>query len=257
MDALEATPMAGTEGAHAPFFSPDGQWIGFFSGQTLKKISVSGGAAQTVSKLLGPARGGAWGPDDTIILTPANGLFGLVKVPAAGGEPQPFTTLQRGENSHRWPQFLPDGKTILFTIGTGASTTSYDDAQIAAQRLDSDKHKILIRGGTYARYLPAGPTGHLVYYRAGTMMAVPFDPVALELKGSPAPVVEGVMGNPATGVAQFSFSNLGSLAYTPGTQQSASRSLVWVDRHGAARPLSAPPKVESVASHHGGGQVIM
>jgi serine/threonine-protein kinase len=208
MDAPEATPMAGTEGAYGPFFSPDGKWIGFFSGSTLKKISVSGGAAQTLCNILDSARGGSWGPDDTIIFTPSNGPWGLVKVPSAGGEPQPFTTLQQGELSHRWPQFLPDGKTILFTIATSAS---HDDAQIAAQRLDSGKRKILIRGGTYARYLPAGPTGYLVYYRAGTLMAVPFDPATLEPMGSPAPVVEGVMGNPATGVAQFSFSNLGSL----------------------------------------------
>ncbi|MBI4480159.1 MAG: PD40 domain-containing protein, partial [Acidobacteria bacterium] len=235
MDALEATPLAGTENAASPFFSPDGQWIGFFSGQYLKKISVSGGAALTLARATGSPQGAAWGLDDTIIFAGTNSS-GLMKVSAAGGEPQPFSTLQPGEASHRWPQFLPDGKAVIFTAGLGGS---FDDAQIAVQRLDSREQKILVRGGTYARYVP---TGHLVYYRAGSMMAVPFDPAGLEVKVAPAPVVEGVMANPGTGAAQFSLSNLGSLAYISGTPQSANVNLVWVDRHGTSQPLPAPAR---------------
>jgi serine/threonine-protein kinase len=128
-----------------------------------------------------------------------------------------LTKLKEGESSHRWPQFLPDGNTVLFTAVSGGSL---DDAQIAAQPLDSAEHRVLLQGGTYARYVP---TGHLVYYRAGTMMAVPFDPVRLEVRGTPAPVLEGIMAS----VGSFG----GEV--TP----------VWVDRKGAVQPLEAPPRI--------------
>ncbi len=233
MDALEATPIAGTEGADSPFFSPDGQWIGFFSGQALKKISISGGAALTLGIFAGPPTGATWGPNDTIVFSPTN-LSGLVRVSAAGGQPQLLTALLPGEFSHRWPQFLPDGKTLLFTVGV---SQNYDDAQIAVQRLDSNEHKILLRGGTHARY---ATTGHLVYHHAGTLMAVPFDQQTLEVMGSPAPIVEGVLASTG-GTAQFSVSNFGTLAYIPGTSQSVNVTMVWVDRRGASQPLPAPP----------------
>ena len=243
MDALEATPLAGTEGAYNPFFSPDGEWIGFATGGVLKKISVSGGAALTLCRLAGTVVGAAWGPDNTIVFPPS--LSGaLMKISAAGGEPHPFTTLQQGESGHHWPQFLPDGKTVLFTVGV---SNTYDDAQIAVQRLDSSERKVLIRGGTFGRYVPTGPsaglgTGHLGYYRAGTIMAVPFDPVTLEVKGSASPVVEEVSGDPSSGVAHFSLSNTGSLAYLRGAPQSVTQTMVWVNRQGAATPLPAPPR---------------
>jgi serine/threonine protein kinase len=234
MDGLEATPLAGTDGASGPFFSPDGEWIGFLIAGALKKISASGGAALILCNTGGAPRGAAWGPNDTIVFA-TNSSSGLMKVSAAGGQPQPFTSLQQGETGHYWPQFLPDGKSILFTIGTGAS---YDEAQIAVQRLDSSERKVLIRGGTYARYVP----GYVVYYRAGTIMAVPFDPVALEVKGSASPVVGEVSGDTASGVAHFTLSNLGSLAYLRGGPQSATQTMVWVNRQGAATPLPAPPR---------------
>ena len=114
-DTLEAKPLTGTEGAHSPFFSPDGQWIGFFAAGKLKKVAVSGGAVLTLCDA-GTPRGGAWGANDTIVFAPTN-TGGLSQVSAAGGAPQPLTKLKEGEISHRWPQFLPDGKTILYAIG--------------------------------------------------------------------------------------------------------------------------------------------
>jgi len=234
MDALEARPIPGTEGAGSPFFSPDGQWIGFFTvGGSLKKVSASGGATLTLFSAPG-ARGGAWGPNDTIVFAPTP-TVGLSQVSAAGGAPQPFTKLSAGETGHRWPQFLPDGKSILFTAMTVGPA---DDANIAVQQLDSSESKVLIRGGTYARY---APSGHLVYYRAGTLMAVPFDLARLEIQGTPAPVLEGVQSSPGNAdVGQFSFSTPGTLVYVPGGPQSSALSLVMVDRHGAGQPLSAP-----------------
>src|SRR5262249_16059247 len=141
---------------------------------------------------------------------------------------------------------LPGGKVVLFTIVTAESS---DDWQIAAQRLDTagqDERKILVRGGTDGRY---SPTGHLVYYRAGTLMAAPFDLARLEVTGTPAPVLEGVMSSShANGGVQYNFSRLGSLVYVPGgAQEQAGLTLVWVDRKGATQPLPAPPRPYSRA----------
>ena len=235
LDTLESKPIAGTEGARSPFFSPDGQWIGFFAAGKLKKVSVSGGAVLTLCDVATP-RGGAWGANDTIVFAPSN-VAGFSQVSAAGGEPQVLTKLKEGETNHRWPQFLPDGKTILYSIGIGGVP---DDGHIAVLRLDTGEQRVLIRGGTYPHYVP---TGHLVYYRAGTVMAVPFNLARLELTGTSAPVVEGVMGSTANvGAAQFSFSSLGSLVYVPGSSQGAESKLVWVDRKGTEQPLPAPPR---------------
>jgi eukaryotic-like serine/threonine-protein kinase len=240
LDTSEAMPLTGTEGALSPFFSPDGQWIGFFAGGKLKKVSASGGTVMTLCDA-GTGGGGAWGASDTIVFTPAStGTSGeLSQISAAGGAPQPLTRLKEGELSHRWPQFLPDGKTILYTIGgIAGSGSSYDEAYIAAYRLDTGEQQVLVRGGTYPQYVP---TGHLVYYRAGTIMAVPFDTARLAVVGTPVPAVEGVMSSSNnTGAAQFSFSSLGSLVYVPGGAQGLERTLVWMDRTGTETPLPAP-----------------
>src|SRR5262245_30813016 len=235
MDALEAKPVAGTEGASGPFFSPDGRWIGF-AVQTLKKVSISGGATLALSDVWN-VRGASWGANDTIALAPLNN-GGLSQIYAAGGPPQPLTTLKEGDFSHRWPQFLPGGKGILFKIAT---TGNPDDWQIAAQRLDTSERKILVRGGTDGRWVPSG---HLVYYRAGTIIAAPFDLARLEVTGTPTPVLEGVMSSSVTGGGgQYSFSSQGLLVYVPGPARvQADLTLIWADRNGVALPLPAPPR---------------
>ncbi|MBI4481356.1 MAG: PD40 domain-containing protein [Acidobacteria bacterium] len=159
-----------------------------------------------------------------------------MRVSAAGGTPQTVTSLdsEKGEFSHRWPEFLPGGKAVIFTVGT---VGNWDDAQIVAQWVETGQRKVLVQGGTHARYVP---TGHLVYARAGRLMAVPFDLARLEVTDAPVPIVEGVMQS-TQGAAQFSFSTLGSLVYVPGTLQ-VKRTLVWVDRRGTARPLVSPPR---------------
>ena len=233
-DALEAKPLPGTEGAQSPFFSPDGQWIGFFAAGKLKKVSVNGGTVLTLCDAPN-SRGGAWGANDIIVFAPLN-VGSLSQVSAAGGAPQPLTKLKESEFSHRWPQFLPDGKTVLYAIGPGGS----DDTQIAAYRLNTGEQKVVIRGGTYPWYVP---TGHLVYYRAGTIMAVPFDTARLAVLGTPAPVIEGVMSSTGNALgAQFSISSRGSLVYVSGGPEGgAELTLVWVDRKGLAQPLPASP----------------
>jgi serine/threonine-protein kinase len=235
IDSLEARPIAGTEDASAPFFSPDGQWIGFFAAGKLKKVQISGGAALTLGDVVGNPMGASWGPNDSIVVAPV-ALGGLSMVSAAGGALQPLTTL-KDETSHRWPEFVPGGNAILFTVSSGGAP---DDSQIEVQRLDTGERKVLIRGGTYGRYVP---TGHLVYYRAGTVMAAPFDLARLAVTGLPAPVLEGVMSSTLnTGAGEFSLSNSGSLVYLPGGPGENDLRMVWVDRKGTAEFLPAPPR---------------
>ncbi len=244
LDTFEIKPLAGTAGAQDLFFSPEGQSIGFFAAGKLKKISVAGGAVQDVCE--SNVVGGTWGANDTIVFSAATGLS---QVSAAGGEPRVLTTLKPGETGHRWPRFLPDGKTIFYAIVTGRSL---EDTQIAVHRLDTGEDRILIRGGTSPAY---APSGHLVYYRAGTIMAVPFDGSRLELIGVPASVVEGVSFGLTGG--GFSVSSRGSLAYEAGGVQSSKNTLVLVDRSGGEKPLPAPPREYDDISFSPDGQRVV
>ncbi len=238
MDQLQAEPIAGTEGAVNPFFSPDGQWVGFFANGKLKKISISGGAPLTLCDVPN-SRGASWGANDTIIFTPSSGTAGLLEVPAAGGTPQVVTTLdaEKGEDRHRWPQFLPEGKAVLFNVWAGDRTV--DDALIVVQQLETGERRVLVEGGNHPHYVP---TGHLVYARAGTLMAVPFDLARLEVTGPPVAVVEGITQSIGVTTAQFSFSRLGALVYVPGDVSGTESTLVWVNRQGAVESLGAPPR---------------
>jgi len=236
IDRFEATPIPGTEGAESPFFSHDGQAVGFFADGKLKKVSLSGGVP--VSLCSAPAnRGGSWGLDDTIIFAPSVTL-GLFRVSAAGGTPKPLTVPDRkkGEYAHRWPDILPGGRAVLFTAWTGST---FDEARIGVLSLETGEQRILVEGGTYARYVPSG---HVVYARAGGLLAVPFDLKRLEVTGSPIPILEGVSMDPTFGAAEFSSAADGSLAYVPGGSRVGERTLLWVDRKGAARALPAPPR---------------
>ena len=235
MDSLEARPIPGTEGAIYPFFSPDGQWVGFFADAKLKKVSISGGAALTLCDVA-TSRGGSWGTDETIVFGKV--ATGLSQVSSAGGTPQELTTLKEGETQHFWPHSLPGGEAVLFSVWTGSLETS----RIEVHSLETGERRVLIQGGTHARY---APTGHLVYAQAGTpgtLLAAPFDLERLEVTGAPFPIVEGVLQSPVSGLAQFSFSSLGALVYVPGSVQTVEYTLVWVDRTGAVEPLAAPPR---------------
>lgn len=234
MDQLHATPIPGTDDASGPFFSPDGEWIGFFASGKLKKTSLSGGAPQILcDAALG--RGACWGPDNNIIFTAAPGT-GLWRISANGGEPQVVTRLdlENGELTHRWPEILPGGKAILFTIRT-SSNSSFDDASIALFSFKTGQKRILIEGGAIARYVP---TGHLAFARAGTLHAVPFDLEKLQVTGPSIPILERVIIDPATGAAQFSFSENGSLVYIQGDLWIAERTLLKVNHKGEIQPLT-------------------
>jgi eukaryotic-like serine/threonine-protein kinase len=226
LDSLEARPLVGTEGANTPFFSPDGQWLGFFAGGSLKKISLNGGAA--LNLVNGPTpRGATWTTSGTIVFTP-NGSSALQQISEAGGTPQPMTRLDKGEVSHRDAELLPSGKAVLFDT-TGANP------RIAVQSLVSGQRRDLVPGGRSPHF---APSGHLVYVQGANLMAVPFDPQRLQITGAAVPVVQGVLRSPVTGGDQYSISATGSLAYVSGTAQST-QTLTWVSRNGAEQPLAA------------------
>jgi len=233
MDSEEAKPIPGTEGAVNPFFSPDGQWVGFSAGGNLKKVPVSGGAALTLAIVALP-RGASWGSQGIIAFAPTTD-GALQQVSEAGGTPQLLTRLEKKDNSQRWPEFLPGGKAILFAAS--ATTSSWVNAQVGVQSLGTGERLNLIQGGTNPRY---APSGHLVYAQGGGLTAVLFDPQRFAVKGPPVPVVERVLQSTVSGVAQYNFSSTGSLVYIPGGVESAQSRLVWVGRNGTAQPLAAP-----------------
>jgi Tol biopolymer transport system component len=233
MDSLEAKPIPGTEGGVNPFFSSDSQWVGFFAGGKLKKVPVSGG--EVVTLIDAPiSRGASWGSQGMIAFAPS-AVSALMQVPEAGGAPQPLTRLGKGEPAHRWPEFLPGGKALLFAAGT--SGVNFINAQVAVQSVGTVEKRNLLQAGTQPMY---APSGHLVFVQRGTLMAVPFDLQRLTSMAAAGPVVEGVLYSPISGAAQYSLSDTGSLAYVSGRVQSDQRKLVWVSRNGTEQPLAAP-----------------
>ena len=241
LDQPDATELAGTEGAYAPFFSPDGQWVAFFAPGKLKKISVEGGAAINLCDAPGgSARGGSWGEDGNIIASLISLGGALSRIPSVGGMPTPLTELTQGEITHRWPQILPGGKAVLFTTHTGRA--GFDGANIEVMSLADRRRKTLVRGGTFGRYLPSG---HLVYINRGTLFAVPFDLDTLAVRGTPTPVLQQVAYSSTFGSAQLDFSGApagsGTLIYRNGGAGSGLVIVQWLDAAGKAQPLLAKP----------------
>ena len=235
IESLEAHALTGTEGALGPFFSPDGRWVGFFAGGALKKVPITGGAVRTITEAQ-IGFGASWGSDNTIVFAP-NNASELWRVSADGGKAEPVTRLDssRGEFSHRWPEILPDGKSVLFTVGTEGS---WDDAVIAMQTIGSTDRRSIVQGGTSPRF---SATGHLLYSRAGVLHALPFDGRQQQGHGEAVSGV-GRIFQSSDGAAQFSSSNGASLVYVPASGSDAEKTLVWVDRDGHEQPLAAPPR---------------
>ena len=233
LNESEARPVPGTEGASSPFFSPDGRSVAFFADGRVKKVSVGGGDPVTLAGSAGNPRGGAWNADGTIAFTPAPGTA-LFRLDADGGTPQPLTKLDvaRGEGAHHWPEFMPDGKAILYTVGTGTAT-SWDDREIVVESLSTGERHVVAHG-TAARYVASG---HLVVARGGALTAIPFDATRLQTTGAPIRIAEGVMQS-AFGAAQFSASRNGTFVYVAGG--TSTRELVWFSRAGVAKTLPAP-----------------
>jgi len=240
LDEQAPTLLTGTGGADQPFFSPDGEWIGFFSGNELRKVPVQGGApvALTRSEI---ARGASWGDNGNIVAA-LNNLGGLSVIAPDGGMPRPLTTLSGGEPTHRWPQVLPGSKAVIFTANA-PSINSYEDATIDVVSIDTGERKTLWRGGYFGRYVPTEQgRGHLVYIRGGVLFAVPFDPVGLEVRGTPTRLLENVAANPATGAGRFDFSRSGTFIYESGAGLTP-WTVAWLGADGKTTPLLAKPSL--------------
>jgi eukaryotic-like serine/threonine-protein kinase len=237
LDQLEAVPLRGATGARFPFFSPDGRWVGFHAPNEIRRTLIAGGAPVTVCRTYGGFRGATWGPDDTIIFATSDPSTGLLRVPAAGGEPQVLTKPQSGKEDHFYPTVLPDGRAVLFSrVPAGPNEL----AMVAVLDLSTGREKTLIRGGTRPAYVDSG---YLIYAFGDALQAVHFDRRRLDVVSNPVPVVEQVAAWDI-GTAAFAVSRAGTLVYVPSTVgvQAASRSLVWVDRKGREEPIPAPPR---------------
>jgi serine/threonine-protein kinase len=235
MDQSKATVLPGTEDARNPFFKPDGQWIGFFAGGKMKKISVQGGAAVTICENTSNAgdRGASWGEDGTIVAT-LDGSH-LFRVPDSGGQPEMLSqTDQKSRIAYRWPQILPGGEAVL---ATAAIPGSYDDASMVVVPLKTGSVKTVAGGGYSGRYLPSG---HLIYIHQGTLFGVPFDLKSLATRGTPIPIQEEIAGSGQTGAGQLDFSRTGTLVYLSGKTGIGANSVVWMDDTGKQTPVVMP-----------------
>ena len=237
--------MSGTEGAMQPFFSPDGEWVGFFVSKTvegsrapaaqLKKVATRGGPPVVLADAV--ALGGSWGSDDAIVFSRAtvNGV-GLFRIPASGGTPEPLTTPQpdKGER-HAWPEHLPGGKAIIFSI---TDRPTFNEGRIAALSVDTGQHHTVVEQGYHARFLTSG---HLAYILNGDLMTVPFDTPRLGATGPPVRSQGGINSAPVAGEAGFGVSADGLLAYAQDNDGPGRRTLSWVTREGIRTPLSLEP----------------
>lgn len=239
LDQDTPTIFEGTEGAVDPFFSPDGQWIGFFADSKMKKVSVQGGSAVTLCDAP-DSRGAAWTRDGSIIVTLASTPgAGLLRVPESGGLPQVLTVpAKKGEATHRWPQILPGGQNVLFTANK--VTGAYEDATIDVLSLKTGQWRVVQQGGYFGRYLPSG---HLVYLHEDTLFALPFDVDRLEVRGKPVPVLENVSANADFGAGQYDFAQNGAFIYRSGKSSRTGWNVAWMDSIGQTKslPLTTRP----------------
>jgi serine/threonine-protein kinase len=227
INQTEAVPIAGTEGAHTPFFSPKGDWVGFFADEKVKKVSLSGGEPEVVCSESWFAFGGAWGPDGTIYFVPAQ-FSGIWQVSSEGGTPQPLTKvdIQKNESGHHWPCVLPGGSHLLFDVKGGG---------IAVYSLHTGERIKIRDSGSFPRYVP---TGHLVYIEADKLQAVHLNLSRMELVGASTTVLEGFRLDDMS-AAQYTFSDEGTLVYISGGLANAGN-LTWIKRDGGSEQLPLP-----------------
>ena len=255
MDQSQATPIPETEGASSPFFAPDGESVGFvvalptasphrIDGQTqVKRMSIDSGEVRTIATSgpeFAPA-GASWTAHETILLPSGDAIY---EVPANGGSLSRLTTFESTQGERLlYPELLPGGRAVLYNVALGEVPSQWD---IVVESLDTGRRRVVVEGGSDPRYVSSG---HIVFVRTGSLMAVPFDVRRLEVTGAPVVAVEDVMqaergtdSSLNSGAGQFSVSDSGSLAYVPGGLYPVPEaSLVWVDRNGASEPIPVPP----------------
>jgi len=226
VDSVNARQLPGTNGGGHPFWSPDSRFIGFFTPLKLAKVDTSGGSIQTICEsTLG--RGGSWSKDGVILFTP-NTADVLYRVSTTGGTAVPATQFEASgsENSHRWPQFLPDGKHFLFFV---RSSQGPDFTGTYVGALDSKEHHLILHNDYRAVFVQPG---YLLSVREQLLVAQPFDLRNFSVTGDAAPIAEHIALHGGTSAAMFSASDNGVLAYETGASQVTGWDLVWYDRSG-------------------------
>ncbi|MFY9801994.1 MAG: protein kinase [Candidatus Acidiferrales bacterium] len=241
LDKVDAVLLDGAGAGQAPFFSPDSQWIAFYGEGKLKKISVRGGAPVVLCDAAS-SRGGAWGEDGNIIFPPQF-TTALYRVSSDGGTPVEATHLDhaRAEITHRWPQFLPGEKAVLFTASP--DNNFFGHASVDVAPLNTGIPKVLVENAYFGRYLTGG---YLAYVSQGTVFVAPFDAKALKLTGTAIPVLQGVNFDLANGSAQLSISRDGTAVHLDGGSAGENLNVVLMDRKGNATVLlSGQPEAAS------------
>ena len=238
---LEFEPI-GDVGATEPFFSPDGQWVGYVLGAALRRVSTRGGPAETIAQLpeVPAAVGGvSWNTDGTIVV---GGIRALWRVAQSGGETTTLATAADGTAVFD-PQLLQGGRALLYTERTFQPAGQSADALVVRDLATGTSRRLL--RGTRGRVLP---TGHLVFFRGaqggGALWAAAFDAARLEVKGDAVAVLEGIRvdGSPATTAVQLAVADTGAVAYVPAGVIGQQRALVWIDRQGREEPVGPPPR---------------
>ncbi|MGQ0735428.1 MAG: winged helix-turn-helix domain-containing protein [Acidobacteriota bacterium] len=232
LDQHASRPVAGTDGASAPFLSPDGRWVGYSGEGHLHRISIDGGRALTICDVEGEGRGATWGPDNAIVFAPAP-AGPLYVVAAAGGTARPLTRLayEDGERSHRFPSFAPDGRSVLFTIAR-AGDASFDDATLAIASLHSGEHRAVLARGSCGT---VSGESVLRFQRGGMLFRAPFDVDAVQCLASPEP------GEPIAihdaGAAHVAIADSGLLVFAPPAADTSRPRLIWRIDEGEAIAL--------------------
>ena len=237
-----AVPLEGTEGATSPFFSPDGEWVGYVRGRDLNRVSLLGGRPETLWEAAGAIWGAAW-DGDTIYFLDGTGTS-LRRIPATGGTPTEISGADEAGVANFWPiSALPEGRGLLVTAASRMAPMSGDYRDIMVWSSDAEEWQTVLEAAGYdARYVPSG---HLVYARAGGLWAVPFDLDHLEVTGQPVPVLDEVRVDAVFNYAQFAFSDTGTLVYARGGDTGVGQP-TWVDNQGNVDPLDMPAQVYGV-----------
>lgn len=235
LDQNNVELIRGTEGGTDPFFSPDGNWLGFFSEQTLKKVPIAGGAPVTLAPITLGARGGAWGDDDGIVFAGA-AFGGLSRVASSGGPMQALTDLATtGHKTHLWPQVLPGSQAVLFTANKTISAFN-NEGEIVIHVPSKRETRVLLKSGYFGRYVPSG---HIIYVRESSVFAVRFDLSTLAVQGQPVAILEDVGANPISASGRFAFNsgrNPSLFSYLPGRPEELSPILISMQRNGTLAP---------------------
>jgi Tol biopolymer transport system component/tRNA A-37 threonylcarbamoyl transferase component Bud32 len=249
MDSLAAQPLAGTEDATYPFWSPDGRYIGFFAEHKLKKIDASGGTVQTICDA-SDGRGATWSQRGVVVFA-RQPFGGLSIVSAAGGDPAPLTTVTQQDMSHRLPHFLPDGRHLLFFSGR---QTAGKDSAIMSLDLDSKQSQLVAQQNSEGFYVAPG---YLIFVRESNLMAQPFDPGTRRTTGDATPIAEHVAFNPFRWTGAYAVSNTGLLLYQGGGGTMRGQ-LTWFDMDGKrVGTVGEPARFQNIYMAPGGKRALV